>query len=247
MDAMAMSGQAGEVRTLVADADLMVRALPGTNARLVLSFTGVQHGMGQIPADEFIGSAAGAGRNHVLFVSDLARTWFTRAGLQERIVDIVTHYAAEHGIADMAAIGNSMGGYGALLLSDRLPLSVVAAFAPQVSMDATVVAEPRWPEFRAGFGPDLPASVAGPVAAARGTVFVTMGAQDALDRRHMALLPEAAHVHRFLLRGCGHNTASFLKERGVIREVVAAMLAGEVDRVRALYAGVGLAEPEGAA
>ena len=52
---------------------LVVHALPGTGTRLVVALAGVGTVRNAAPPPEFLGTASGAGVNHVLFVSDVSR------------------------------------------------------------------------------------------------------------------------------------------------------------------------------
>lgn len=225
-----------KVAPMVSDRDLDLRYCPGTRGTMVLAFTGVDHAMPGLPMQEFGGTAAEGGANHVLFVADMRRTWFSAEGLVQRIVDAVTELARDKGIDRLLAIGNSMGAYGAILFAQYLPLRAVAAFSPQVSMDLSLVREKRWRDFRPNFGPALAPSLNPAIAATEAPVSAFFGADCKSDLRHRDLLAPRKNLHVFTLPGCHHNTAKHLKETGRLAPVARAALAGRARRVREVLA-----------
>ncbi len=126
-----------DIKSLVDDDELRLRWMPGNSTSLVVVFSGVQHNVGGLPLDEFVGTASEGARNHVLFVSDVKCSWFSRPQLNTRILDAINTFIDTHQIQDVVAIGNSMGGYGAILFSDRLPFRIVAAFSPHAAASGT--------------------------------------------------------------------------------------------------------------
>ncbi len=205
---------------LVRNDDLLIRWLPGASRHLVLAFTGIQHGLGGVPLDEFIGSASDNARNHVLFISDLKRMWYSSARLVGEIVNSVKSFITGHKISKVTAIGNSMGGYGAILFAAHLPLSTVIAFAPQISMHPDVLNETRWSTGRPRFGEALPRSLESSIHACSARLFLFFGADSTGDIAQAALLPPTPRIKRFTLLNCGHNVAAFLKSAGLLRPVI---------------------------
>ena len=203
------------------DETLLVKWLPGENRHLVLAFTGLKHGLGGLPQDEFIGSARGNTRNHVLFISDLKRSWYSSRQLVNKILETVNTFISKHKISKITAIGNSMGGYGALLFATHVPLQKVIAFAPQISMHPEVLLETRWIECRAHFGEDLPASVCPSIEGTATRFFVFFGAESQADAAQTALLPRVANLSLLTVQKCGHDVAAFLKKEGLLKPVLA--------------------------
>ena len=222
--------------TVLRDDDLFVRHLPGTTDRLVVVFTGAMHKAGGVPMDEFVGSASDGARNHLMMVSELRRSWYSRAGVQDRVEDVVMSFAERHRIGWMAAVGNSMGGYGALLFGGRMPFQVVAAFSPQVSMNPDAIDERRWARRRAHFGPELPLNASAGLAGRDVEAFVSWGRDAPRDMAQADLLVRAPNVHQWRVRGAGHDLALKLKAAGLSRAVFDAKLARRPMRVRWHYA-----------
>lgn len=220
---------------MIDDEALRIRWLRGESDQLVVSFTGIKHGVGGLPVDEFIGSASSGLKNHVLFVSDMRRTWYTAPGLAERITETIEAFIDRENIAVTSAIGNSMGGYGANFFAPMLSFARVAAFCPQVSMNPGIIEETRWQEYRPAFGQPIPETAFDRFKDCRSEVFITYGEEDKRDRKQARLVPQHPAIHVFGLPGCGHGVAKSLKDRNLASAVVSAKLAGQGEEVRRLY------------
>jgi len=206
---------------LKSDDRLMIRWLPGNSARLILAFTGVQHRMGGLPMDEFIGAASADTRNHVLFISDMKRSWYSSKALVRRIVRAVKAFITTHDIRETFAIGNSMGGYGAIRFASLLPITKVVAFSPQISLHPATILEIRWAEFRASFGPDLLRSLRAPIQRSNARFFLFFGGESQPDRDQARLLPEIDRLTVRFLRGCDHDAAAHLKKALMLAPLLA--------------------------
>lgn len=224
------------VTCLYEDDELMIRWLPGTTDRLVLVFTGVKHRMGGMPMDEFIGTSSDGARNHVCFISDMMRSWYSRAGLTDKITAQIRAFCETRGINDMVAVGNSMGGYGAVRFASELPIRTVAAFSPQVSMDPAVIREDRWAEYRRFFGSELLPSLEGPIRKSRAQIYMVFGQDHPGDMAHAGLLPDVPNLHVTRIGGCDHTLVNELKKRNYASPAVKAMLDGNTAEVERLFA-----------
>jgi len=226
-----------EVQTLVSDEELMIRWMPGSTSSLVLAFSGVRHGLGGLPMDEFAGTASDGSTAHVLFISDMLRSWYSRPGLVARIAAAARSFCAQQDIDRISIIGNSMGGYGAILFSQLLPVSAVAAFGPQVSMHPEVIREPRWRKFRPAFGPELLRSLEEPILASKAKIFVVFGGGDLLDRAQAALSPQSHNLFVHVVPRCDHNVVKNLKDQNLSKPLAQAMLQGNDEEVIRILKG----------
>lgn len=212
---------------LVDDEDLLVSYLPGTGAKAVVVFAGMATALGKRTPMEFVGLAAGQG-GPVLFISDLRRSWYSYPGLKEKIQRAVTGFCAQHGVAELCTIGNSMGGYGAILFAGLLPnVRHVAAFAPQVLLTAPVLAMPQWEDSRPFITSDVVEDLVPGMLSSAVHYTIVYGDQDLDDQIHTAHLPKAANIDMLVLPGCDHKVARWLKSKGVLAELGAAMLKGQ--------------------
>lgn len=227
---------------LVADEDLRIRWLAGSGSDLVLAFSGVQHQIGRTGLAEFVGTAHAGGSRDVLFISDMKRSWFSAPGLVDRIAATVTDHMARHGLTRLYTVGNSMGGYGAVLFASRLPVRVACAFAPQVSMHPEVIDEPRWQDFRPFIGPGVARSLNGSIQAAQGQVVMIFG--EFGDHAQRALLEPAPNLHLNIVARCGHDAVKRLKQAGVLSDLVDLAFREDFDGAGRLVRSLG--RPRGA-
>ncbi len=221
------------IEDVLLDRELRLRWLPGRGKRMVVVFTGMHAGVMGQPLDEFAGSAWGGGENNVLFVTDRRATWYAAPGLWRRIVKLVKYLRDSEGLREVISLGNSMGGYGAMLLPRDVRVTRVVAFSPQVTMDRKLLADDRWPDVGARF--TLPVRNVGDVIGrARAHFYVMAGADCAPDLEHLALLPDHKRLHRYILAKGRHNVAHRLKSAGVLGDVIAAIIKGRKARVESL-------------
>ena len=223
------------IETIHEDTELRLRWVPGSGNRLVVVFTGRHHTFGDQPADEFATSAHDGGANNVLFVSDLMQSWYSRPGLWPRIVRLVRGIAEIEGQGSVVTLGNSMGGFGALLLPRDMPVVRAIGFSAQVSMVQRVIRDRRWPNARRRLGRSPVINIRNTVARTKTHYYLTAGRGAPLDMAHMALMPRNARVRRWALPGAGHNIAKKLKESGVLMPAIHAMIDGDTATVETLY------------
>lgn len=217
------------------DAGLRVQYLPGTTASLVVAFSGIGHGFGGLQTQEFVGTASDQGRNHVLFVADRQRSWYTTDGLIDTLVNVVGQTAADIGVATCKTIGNSMGGYGAVRFSRDFPVSAVAAFSPQFSMSKAVVPEDRWDQYlpAINFAAHPPLSEC---LAERTQYYLIFGGLGRTELKHRDLFPARPGVHPVTLPGAGHNVVQKIKEFGLLDACVQAIFACDPARMAQVQA-----------
>ncbi|MEO6299533.1 MAG: hypothetical protein ABIV25_07305 [Paracoccaceae bacterium] len=215
---------------VIEDDELLISLLPGTTNRLVLAFTGMDVVRGRRDRIEFA-AVASAGGSHVLFINDVLRCWYSRPGQRGRIITFVTEFMQSHGIGELRSIGNSMGGYGAVLFCGYLPITHAAAFAPQLLMTPDVLAKPHWLQSRHRMEADLVQDLGPIMLQSRAAFTLVFGDRDADDIIHTANVPMAANIDLLMLPGCDHKAARWLKEIGALSKLAAAMLDGRRDEI----------------
>lgn len=184
---------------------------------VILAFTGCRHELGRIARDDFVRTSRSTRIvRDVYFVNDLGRCWYN--GLHSTIVGILAPRVAGRRVV---TLGNSMGGFGALLFSGLFETCDTAvAFVPQYSVDRRIVPfEDRWREHVA----QIPAFDVATCFHDRGKYgarrkYVFYGDQSRNDARQAELLLRAADVdtHVFTIRDGTHEVAAMLKERNVL-------------------------------
>ena len=226
----------GGIETVFQDEELTLRWLPGRAARLVVVFTGAQKGFGGQPLDEFAGSASDEGDNKVLFVTDRLASWYAAPGLWRRIVRLIRMVRRDEGVEEVVTLGNSMGGYGALLLPRDLTVrSRGRVFAAADGRSMGLSGDPRWPDVEARWGGTPARNLAETFAGTRTQYYLTAGAACLEDVAHLNLAPALKRVHRWVLPHGRHNLAAALKSAGLLHDVIHAILRGRKARVTNLY------------
>jgi len=133
--------------------DVRISSQPGTSDVLVVAFAGVGHALGGLQTEEFrkiLSRIDQASACHLIWVIDKRRVWYNE-GVAEAVAAWVNTYIAEARINAVVTLGNSLGGFGAIVFARRLVNCVQAiAFCPQSSVKSDLVPfETRWPEWRA--------------------------------------------------------------------------------------------------
>ena len=220
-----------QARVIHRDGDLAVAWLPGTTKRLVLVFTSINRKPLHPNRLEFRANASDQGQNHVLFINDRRWSWYSRPGLRDKIAGLVRKVIAAQGIETVWSIGNSMGGCGAILFRDRLPISKVVAFVPQILLRDEVIDRPTWAANRHRIMPKVERDLT-PIMAAKGTEFnLVYGDSDEDDQIQLGhlrqRLPDASHVRIVIVPGQKHDVARWLKAQGQLAGLTSALWTGD--------------------
>ncbi|SDY37962.1 hypothetical protein SAMN05444004_101294 [Jannaschia faecimaris] len=223
------------IDTVLQDEELLLRWLPGSARRMIVVFTGVQAGFGGAPLDEFAASASRRGENNVLFVTDRRATWYSAPGLWSKIVKLVRYLRRSEGIEEIVTLGNSMGGYGALLLPQDLRVKRAIAFSPQLTLARDLTDDTRWPDIMKRYGKMPARNVGETFASTRTQYYLTAGGGCREDIDHLEFAPQDKRVHRWILPRGRHNLAGSLKETGILYDLIGAIIRGRKARVEALY------------
>lgn len=208
-----------DLEVLLATEHLRVTALGDPDQpNLFLCCTGVNQNMGGIGAEEFVGSTRLPGFS-ALFVSDLTRSWFN-AFAPSLLVNAVAERVEGRRVV---AVGNSMGGYGAIWSSGHLEVDTVIAFAPQYSVHPEVVpTETRWADYRAAISSWRDRSLEGYFNDT--TRYFTINGD--ADEIHWSRFPESPNCSHLLLEESGHGPAALLKAHDALNDTIVACLAG---------------------
>jgi pimeloyl-ACP methyl ester carboxylesterase len=214
----------GDVQTLVDTSTLRIalrRSAVATDVTAV-AFAGVQGAFGGIPVEEFAGSLGRSATPHdAVFVIDKTRGWYN-----ETVPDIGAVLAPHLAGRRVVTLGNSMGGFGALLFAERLNAAAALAVCPQYSIASDLVPfETRWRDFAAAI-PVFRYPTCLPARPSAATRIVLAGAGHDADMAHARLIHRRLRTGDavFALKPCGHDVAQVLKQQGILSAILDAVL-----------------------
>ncbi len=166
----------------------------------------------------------------ILFLRDRSRLWY-HAGVSGFSTDLQTTAARVREIAGtrpVLAMGQSMGGYGALMLGVLGAATDILAMSPQTFIDEEKrkkFRDPRWgwaveriwgstktPQYL-----DLGPALAGEFPRTRFTTY--FGTEHPVDKYHASNIERAPHSSTMPL-DCGHLTGRHLRDSGELQRIV---------------------------
>jgi hypothetical protein len=205
-----------------------MEVLPGAPV-LVVAFGGINHGIGiGVPPFEFLRSLSAQGCD-AIFVRDISQAWYQHGidGLSTDVMGLAQWLdLRRRGYRRTVAIGNSMGGYAALLFGWLAGFDLIIAFSPQTTIalpDLSALGDRRWqaPIERGGLRSTDPRhhdvrnalSRSGPADQASLLFF---GASSREDRAHAMRLAGERGCHLFAVRGSQHQAVKVLRDTGIL-------------------------------
>lgn len=220
-----------EVRPITTRTPLDVAYMRGQKPLLVVAFSGVGNTRVGTPPFEFMGTASGYGDNHALLVSDPLRCWMNHEGYAEELVEIIEGYVKAHNIETVATLGNSMGGFMALVIAGLTKVDCAIAFAPQYSMHPELVPEEtRWQFVHDGVKtwtqPDV-----GTLAAQRSAYYI-FHCSHPMEAQHWLRFPWRPEISHFLFQSVGHDLARRMQKRKLIMPAIQSAIAGKPRQLR---------------
>ena len=211
--------------------DLVVWRHRGRSSRLVLSLSGIGSQDEAVPPYEFAKIATDNGTHNALFIIDPKRTWLNGDGLIERIVEVVTAYAAEVGADEIVTLGHSMGGFSAIVLSDYLPVKTAIALSPQYAVHPDIVGDDsRWMYFRKHIKTHQIGG-AGEHMVPGTTYHVFHGGRD-VERPQRDRFPVMENLYHTVLPKIAHRVPQKLKDLGLLERVMRASMNDRARKVR---------------
>ncbi len=213
------------------DNDLKITSAGRGTEVAIIVFAGIGLGFAAVPAEEFVSYGRGLGKARSFFVIDKNRTWYNAPGLYERVIE---RLQAE-GIGSAAKrvlIGNSMGGFGAILFSSVLDADAVLSLVPQFTINQTRVPEhERW----GGYIDKISTVRFEDLSAAfnQQSAYHIFHGTDLRDARHAELFPMSDNIMHYLLHGRGmkHTVAQQFKRYEILGDVLDAGTYGRGDAV----------------
>lgn len=220
------AGQAESLHLLFEDRHLRITTVEGRAGRAIVSFTGIGMRMQSQPVEEFLKTLNALWPDaSKYFVVDRERSWYEHSFTQIvcRLVPLLARYG------EVVLIGNSMGGFGAVLFSGLLPnVSTAVAFVPQFSVAPHITQgnETRFDEYLGRihhFAIDHACLFAKPDVRR----FIIFG--EAEDAWHVARYCEhlGPRDAMLLIAGAEHGAAAVLREQGLLAPLLMDLIDGD--------------------
>jgi predicted esterase YcpF (UPF0227 family) len=200
--------------------------VPGSK-KLFLFFGGLVGSIGMPPFEFY--RAANILNDNKIFFRDVSQAWYQRGlpGIGENahaIGDYLHSRIEQSGAEEIRFIGNSMGGYAALMFCAMLGRGKAIVFSPQTFIcpnKRQSLGDERWPEKvqtvlgtqQASDIYDLKAWITSRHPTLSAQIYVST--EDALDTRHAEELRgfDNIHIHRYD-EGGGHDLVRWLRQEG---------------------------------
>ena len=225
------------------DETIRVSGIRGGDRALFVAFTGIGHRLGAMQREEFVRMAQAGGEHSVLIVQDKTRSWYNEPSFAEKLQPIVAEWGAR--CAKIVTIGNSMGGFGAIVFAGLLDADVAIAFSPQFSVSPSVLPkESRWTEYTSQIKEFVYDDAGSRIVP--GCEYYIFQGDGGKNWYHVGRFPLLPNVHQFVIRDGPHNLAAILKSRGFLSKVVAACATGDLDTLNTImvtYNGATLRSP----
>ncbi len=212
-----------------------ILALPGATETLVIAFASIGHDASRPPSPEFVGTAT-ADDWPALLVMDASRSRANAPDFAPSLKSAVERIRARHPISRVVAIGQSIGGFAALVAASLMPIDMVLAFGPQSSIDpASRPEETRWREWTARVVPLKTARA--PLTPGTRTIPLH-GLHN--DRFQALGFPQTPGVDHILFPDLIHSALGpHLKQRGVLDGLLGSAIADNRRTMRRIAAGAG--------
>jgi hypothetical protein len=211
------------VELLFDDETCRIAHEPGDNGRAVISFAGVGYALGGIQVEEFRRSLDGS-HFDIYYVIDKERRWYNRC--HDAVLATINRSLGERRIAGTFTLGNSMGGFGAVLFAGALAeCRRAVAFSPQSSVwPAVVPFEDRWREWTQHISDWLVPDAVPQMR--RGLSYVLFfGAADMRDQRHIdRFAAGAGEALLCRIEESAHGVAAEIKRHGLLVPLLDALL-----------------------
>ncbi len=162
---------------------------------------------------EFFGT--GRSFDNIIFITDKTRSWGNQLDF-DTIKDAIEPLIETRKIY---SIGNSMGGFNAIISTFYIETDVCIAFVPQYSVNPSIVPwEKRWREYTSNIENFRFESVREFMNKTTNYFIFTGGKGP--DQRHAKLFPVMDNICHYSFPSIEHNVAQTLKELGALNVVV---------------------------
>lgn len=208
--------RANVMHELVDDENVRVRLIEQDSNTVTLCFTGIGHALGgvDVQSEEFLSASR---TSTCLFIIDKRRSWGNNIdfiGL-EKVIDPYIR------LKTINAIGNSMGGFLAILATRFFPINAVVAICPQFSVSKRVIpAEARFDRYVNAIEHWRYESLAG--CFNQHTSYYILAGIGGDDDKQLRLFPSSDNIQMLYFNHPSfvHNVAQRLKEENLLYGVI---------------------------
>ncbi|MXQ06533.1 hypothetical protein GQ651_01600 [Alphaproteobacteria bacterium GH1-50] len=193
---------------------------------LAVSFSSIGHVHEEYPPPEFVGTCQ-AVAGHVLYVSDISRSWLNAHDLHGRVQAIIERFQQELRTDRLFFIGTSMGAFSAVVMSQLMTVDKVLSFSPQYSpMYRHVPEERRWRRYRKLLRNHKFPTICINSSRAADLLVLHGGTDDELVHAKRLDARRAGVVH-IELQLYNHNLAAQLKAEGILLPLATAFFGAD--------------------
>ena len=198
---------------LIDTEELLVSVIPRDSHTVTLCFTGVGNAIGgiDIQSFEFLSCSK---NSTTIFIVDRKRSWGNQINF-DGFINSITKYIEGKTIN---TIGNSMGGFLAILVTRFIPVSSCVAFVPQYSVSKRIVPnENRFDKYVDKILEWRYESLFG-FFNKKTSYYIFFGSDNAIEDEHRKLFPVQKNIHLFLFTEnmWAHRVAKKLKEYQIL-------------------------------
>lgn len=140
------------------------------------------------------------------------------------------------GVRRVVTLGNSMGGFMALVMPRLTEVDCAVAISPQYSIHPSFVPEEKRWEFWRNRVSEFVHETIGEMNYASTKSFVFHGDTEE-EKIHWSRFPQCATMAHFIVHGAGHDLARDFKDRGLLRRIFRNCTVGRARQVRLILEG----------
>ncbi|MBZ9538297.1 ELKS/Rab6-interacting/CAST family protein [Modicisalibacter tunisiensis] len=185
----------------------------GMKKKACICFSGVGFSLGgiEIQKEEF----KNATESEIsIFIIDKKRTWGNSIDL-DFIASLLRPYIYEK---EVFLLGNSMGGFIAIIFSSIVKAKSCICFSPQFSIDESLVAENRWKNYTRKIEYIKYREINSYFS--ENTLYYLFFGDHSDEEKHWDKIKTQENIHIFILEQEEHNVARRLKENSLLYKII---------------------------
>lgn len=192
-----------------------IKVHSGTNKQLIVVFSGVGNvASGEVHFEWGNSLIKASDGDHIIFVKDNLRQWYTNPEGQSEIVAYIQAYIISQAITSSVAFGLSMGGYGALVFSSLMRFDYVVALSSRSCVGEKSAFDPRNKSLMSAIK-NKKLGVMTPDLMNSKSQYVFIASLDqSNDLKHLALLKKTCPIGGFYLTRGDHNIGHEMNLQG---------------------------------